>query len=140
MAHGIDDKLDESLGMVDGPEDTKDQSMEDRRDESLGEDQSVEGGDIDALISHLEQGLIALKEYKASMEGGGELIEGIGLAEELPGGDILEEGAAVAEAAPEDIGALLEAEMAGPPPEEEEEEEAFDLEALTTQAAKNALA
>ena len=62
--------------------------------------------------------------------------EGIGIEEELPGGDILEEGAGVAEAAPEDIGALLEAEMAGPPPEEE----AFDLEALTAQAAKNALA
>ena len=142
MAQGYNDKLDESLGMKDGPEDTKDQSMADRRDESRG----AKGPDIDALISHYEEGLSLLKEHKASMGGGDELIESVGAAEVLPDGDVLAEGAAIEEPMPgdADIAALLDAELGAGPPGPglpgEEEEEAFDLNALTAAAAKNALA
>ena len=139
MAQGYNDKLDESLGMTDGPEDTNDQSMGDRREESRGMD-------IDKLISHYEEGLSLLKEHKASMGGGDELIESVGAAEVLPDGDVLAEGAAIAEPMPgdADIAALLDAELGAGPPGPglpgEEEEEAFDLNALTAAAAKNALA
>ena len=139
MAQGYNDKLDESLGEKDGALATKDPSTteEARRNESRG----AKGPDIDALISHYEEGLSLLKEHKASMGGGDELIESVGAAEVLPDGDVLAEGAAIEEPIPggeADIGALLEAEAGppGPPPEEE----AFDLNALTAQAAKNALA
>jgi len=71
MAQGIDDKLDESLGMKDGPEATKDQSMADRRDESLG----ASGPDIGSIIAGIEDGLASLKAHPAvaASTGGGDL-------------------------------------------------------------------
>ena len=134
MAQGIDDKLDESLGMKDGPEDIKDQSMADRRDESLG----ASGPDIGSIIAGIEDGLASLKAHPAvaASTGGGELIEDIGIAEELPGGDILGEDIALAEPMPPMPPMPLGAEGLPMP----EEEEAFDLDALTAAAAKNALA
>jgi len=138
MAQGYNDKLDESLGEKDGALATKDPSTteEARRNESRGEKKSLAGGDIDALISHYEEGLSLLKAHKASMGGGDELVESVGEAEVLPDGDILAEGAAIAEPMPPMPPMPLGVE--GLPMAEEEE--AFDLDALTAAAAKNALA
>ena len=136
MAQGYNDKLDESLGMKDGPEDTKDQSMKDRRDESRGERKSLKSGGIDALISHLEEGLAALKEHKASMDATDTLTEEAA-TEVLPGGDILAEAGAsdtITTPGGEDVSALIEAEMVEPAPGP------MDLDALTAMAAKKALA